>query len=103
MTESLAKLSCEMRVVAKTAGVGDLAQGLPCSERRPTMQQARGMLQAQRVNEFAAGRAARRKELLQIAQRNARGGRYFRRTEIRIGEAVFGDVADPRKQLVRMA
>ena len=42
MTELLAKFSCEMSVVAKTAGVGDLAQRLARAQQRPALQKARG-------------------------------------------------------------
>src|SRR4029077_16897072 len=98
----MAKFACEMRVVPKATGVGNLAQRLVCSQRRPAVQKARGMIQTKRIYEFAAGRAARCEQLLQITQRYPRFGCDLARAEIRIGKAVLDDVADTRKQPVRM-
>ena len=67
------------------------------------LQKARGVIQTKRVYELAAGRTARHKELLQIAQRDSRFGCDLARTEIRIGEAVLDDTPDTRKQPVRVA
>ena len=67
MTETAAKFSDEISIVAKTAGVGDLADGLDCFQKRPAFQQARGVIQTNRVYEMAAGRVSRRKELLKVA------------------------------------
>ena len=67
MTELLAKFSREMSVVAKTAGVGDLAQRLARAHQRPALQKARGVIQTKRIDEFTAGRVPRRKELLKVA------------------------------------
>ena len=103
VAEPMAKFSCEMSVVAKTAGVGDLAQRLARAQQRPALQKARGVIQTKRIDEFTAGRAAPRKELLDVAQRDPRFGRYLARTEIRIGKAVLDDAADTREQLVGMA
>jgi hypothetical protein len=56
-----------MRVVAKAADVGDFAESLACVQQRPALQKALGVIQTKRVYEFAAGRAAPGKELLDIA------------------------------------
>jgi hypothetical protein len=53
------------------------------------MQKARGVIQTKRIYEFAAGRAARRKKLLQITQRDPSDGCHLVRAEIRIGKALF--------------
>jgi hypothetical protein len=37
MTETAAKFSAEIGIVAKTAGVGDLADGLACFQKRPAL------------------------------------------------------------------
>src|SRR5216684_4184685 len=101
--EPIAKFSREMSVVAKATGVGDLAERLACAQQRPAMHQVRGVIQAKRIYEFTAGRAARRKKLLEVTQRDPGDGRYLARAEIRVGEAVLDEAADTRKQLVRMA
>src|SRR3984893_11618966 len=61
---SMAKFSCKMSVVAKAAGVGNLAERLARIERRPAKQKVRGMIQANGIHQFAARRAALRKKLL---------------------------------------
>jgi hypothetical protein len=99
---STTKFSREMGVVAKATGIGDLAQWLACSERPPTVQKARRMIQPERVYKFAAGQAARGKKLLEITQGNPGDCCHLTRSEIRIGEAVPDDAADTRKQLVHM-
>jgi hypothetical protein len=57
----------KMRVVAKAAGVGDRADRLAYAQQLPAIQKARGLVQTQRVDEFGAGKAALRKELLEVA------------------------------------
>src|SRR5215472_10878897 len=103
VAEPMAKSPREMGVVAKAASVRDLAERLVCLQRRAAMHKARGVIQTKRVNEFAAGRATRRKQLLQVTQRDSRFGCDFARAEIRIGKTVLDDVADTRKQSLRMA
>src|SRR5262249_20985184 len=103
VAEPMAKSPREMGVVAKAASVRDLAERLACLQRPPAMQKARGVIQTKRVNEFAAGRATRREQLLQVTHRDSRFGCDFARAEIRIGIAVLDDVADTRKQSLRMA
>ena len=103
VAEPMAKSPREMGVVAKAAGIRDLAERLACLQRRASMQKARGVIQTKRVNEFAAGRAARREEFLEIPQRDSRSRCDLARAEIRIGKAVLNDVADTRKQSLRMA
>ena len=67
VTEATAKFSNEISIVAKAAGIGDLADGLACFQKRPAFQQARGVIQTNRMYEMTAGRVSRRKELLKIA------------------------------------
>src|SRR6516165_12097265 len=99
----MAKSPRKMGVVAKAAGVRDLAERLACLQRRAAMQKARGLIQTKRVIEFAASRATRREQLLQVTQGDSRFGCDFARAETRIDKAVFDDVADTRKQSLRMA
>ena len=51
MTEATTKFSDEISIVAKAAGVGDLADGLACFQKRPTFQQTRGVIQTNRMYE----------------------------------------------------
>jgi hypothetical protein len=44
MTEPAAKLSREMPVVAKTGGIGNLAESLTCVEGGPAPQKTRGVI-----------------------------------------------------------
>ena len=67
MTKPMPESSCKMRIVAKTAGVRDFAEMLTGTDRRPAFQKVRGVIQSNRVYQFAAGRAARRQELLEVA------------------------------------
>jgi hypothetical protein len=66
VTEPLAKPPCKMRIVAKAAGIGDLAERLVCADHRPTMQKVRGVIQTKRIDVFAAGKAALSEELLHV-------------------------------------
>src|SRR3981081_2904968 len=99
VTEPMAKLPCKMRIVAKAAGIGDLAERLACTEQRPTMQKVRGVIQTKRIDVFAAGRAALSEELLHVTQRDPSLGCHLPRTEIGIGKAVADHAADTIKQL----
>src|SRR5262249_60093736 len=83
VAEPMAKSPREMGVVAKAAGVRDLAETLACLQRRAAMQKARSVIQTKRANEFASGHATRREQLLQLTQRDSRFGCDFARTEIR--------------------
>jgi len=78
-TEPSAKFLREVTVIAKAAGVGDLADRLACSRQRAASQQARGVVQSERIDETAAGRTSLHKELLQVAQRDTRFGCYLAR------------------------
>jgi hypothetical protein len=49
VAEPMAKFSCEMSVVAKAAGVGDLAERLACAQQRPALQKTRGVIQTKRM------------------------------------------------------
>ena len=49
MSEPATKLPGEMSIVAKAAGVGDLADGLARVQQPPAMQLTRGMIQTDRV------------------------------------------------------
>src|SRR5882672_6679295 len=100
--EPMAKFSREICIVAKAAGVSDLADRLICGQERPAMQKARGVIQTKRIYEFTAGRAALSKELLQVTQRDPRFGCHLTGAKIRIGIALFADAADTGEQLVRM-
>src|SRR3981081_4289404 len=51
VTEPMAKFSCKMSVVAKAAGVGNLAERLARIERRPAKQKGRGMIQANGIHQ----------------------------------------------------
>src|SRR5262249_37758358 len=70
VAEAMAKSPREMGVVAKAAGIRDLAQGLACRQRRAAIEQARGMIETKRIDEFAARRAARHEQLLEVPQRD---------------------------------
>src|SRR5258705_3055289 len=102
VTEPAAKLPGEICIVAKAAGVGDFADRLAGAQKLPAMQKARGVIQTKRIDEFTAGRAALRKELLQVAERDARFGCRFARPEIWIGKAIIDDIAGTSEQLVRI-
>ena len=67
MTEASAKFSNEISIIAKAAGVGDLADRLACFQKRPAFQQTRGVIQTNRMDEMTAGGVSRRKELLKVA------------------------------------
>ena len=54
VTEPMAKLPRKMCVVAKAAGVGDLADRLTRAKPLPTLQEARRMIQTKRVDIFIA-------------------------------------------------
>ena len=103
MTEPIPESSCEMGVVAKAAGVRDFAEMLTCSVRRPACQQARGVVQTNGIDQFAACAAARRQELLDVAQRNPRFGCHLCRAEVWIGTTIIYDAADAGEQPVRVA
>jgi hypothetical protein len=67
IAEPMAEFSCEMRIVAKAAGISDLAERLARPKQCAPVQKVRGTIQAKRIDELAAGRATLRKELLNIA------------------------------------
>src|SRR3977135_3822048 len=94
MTEPTAKFSNEISIVAKATGVGDLADGLACFQKRPAFQQTRGVIQTNRVYEITAGGVSGRKELLKVAQRDSRLDRHVTRTEVRIGKVILDNIAD---------
>src|ERR1700737_5611473 len=89
VAEPMAKFAREMGVIAKATGEGDLAQRLACSQRRPAMQKVRGVIQTKRVYEFAAGRSARREDLLEVTEQDSHFGCDFARAELRTGEAAL--------------
>src|ERR1700719_2144401 len=98
----MTKFPGEICIVAKAGRVGDLADRLACAQQLPAMQEARGVIQTKRIDEFTAGRTALGKQLLQITQRNPRFHRYLARTEVWIGKAILDDIADSTEQLVIM-
>ena len=65
-TKPIAESSRKMRVIAKAAGIRDLAQGLARAKQRAPLQKMRGMTQAKRIDEFVAGCAALDKQLLNV-------------------------------------
>src|SRR5262249_17544905 len=103
VAKPMTKSPREMGVVAKAAGVRDLGGRLAFLQRRAAMQKGRGVGQTKRGNEFRAGPVARREQLLQVTQRDSCFGCDFAWAEIRIGKAALDDVADTRKQPLRMA
>ena len=103
VAEPMAKSPREMGVVAKAAGIRDLAERLACLQRRASMQKARGVIQPCEIYEMRAGGIARGKELLEIAQRNSRLGSDLARRDARIGKAVLYDAADAHEQLFVVA
>jgi hypothetical protein len=101
IAETMAKLAGEMRIVAKAAGVGDLAERLARGEQRAAAQQMCCMIQPKRIDVFAAGETPFGKKLLNVAQRDSCFGSSLAGSEIRVGEAIPDNAADPREQLVR--
>ena len=67
ITKPMAEFSREMRIIAKAAGIGDLAERFAGPKQRAAVQKVCGAIQATRIDELAAGRATLRKELLNIA------------------------------------
>jgi hypothetical protein len=67
IAETVAKLAGEMRMVAKTADVGDLAERLARAEQRAAAQQMCGMIRPKRIDLFAAGETTFGKKLLNVA------------------------------------
>jgi hypothetical protein len=49
VAEPTTELSCKMSVVAKAAGIGNLAERLACVQQRPAMQKARGAIQTKHL------------------------------------------------------
>jgi hypothetical protein len=49
MAKPMPKFSCEMSIVAKAAGVRNLAERLTCIERRPAIQKVRGVIQTNTI------------------------------------------------------
>jgi hypothetical protein len=68
MTKPAEKFSGEISIVAKSAGVCDLAERLACAQQRAAMQKARGVIQTKRMNELSAGAAPCSEQLLKVAQ-----------------------------------
>src|ERR1700724_599161 len=82
IAETMAELAGEMRIIAKAAGIGDLAERLARAEQGAAAQQMRGMIQPKPIDVFAAGETTFGKKLLNVAQRNSRFGRHLARSEI---------------------
>jgi hypothetical protein len=59
------------------AGIGNLAERLPRAKHLPAMNEAGGVVEANRLDEAAAGGVVRREELLQVSQRDPGLGRRF--------------------------
>jgi hypothetical protein len=97
MSESAAKLSCEMSVVVKAARVGNLTDGLPRVQQGSAMQQTRGMIQTDRKYETSTGRIPHSEELLKISKRDPHFGRDLARTkrvkmEMRVAASMPGEI-----------
>ena len=97
MTKSAAESSREMHIIAKTASKGDLADWLAGSQQRPAMHKMCGMVQAMRIDEFVACRAALGEKLLDVSQRNPRFAGHLGGPEIRIWKTVLDHAADARE------
>jgi hypothetical protein len=87
VSETTTELSCKIRVVAKAAGIGNLAERLACLCQCPAVQKSHGVIQTKRLDEIAASRTPERKELLKVAYGNPQFGCYVTRAEIWIGKA----------------
>src|SRR5262249_48566862 len=90
-----------MRIVAKAASVGDLAERLASAQQRPAVEKMGGMIKPARIDEFAAGRAAFSEEFLHVAQRDTGFGGHLERPEIRIGKTLLDHATDALEQFVR--
>src|ERR1700754_1485047 len=101
--ETLAESARKMRVIAKAAGVGNIAERLTCLHQRAAFDQMRRMIQTERRYVVPACRPADGEKLLQIAQRNSRLGGHLPGRDVRIGKAVLDDAAHAREQLVVVA
>jgi len=96
-----------MRIVAKAASVGDLAERLTRAQQRLTVEQMGGTIKPARIDEFAAGCAALSEELLNIAQRHAGLGGHLNRSKIRIGKTIpdrapqmrWNNLSEPRARV----
>jgi len=99
VTEPTAELSCEMSIVAKAAGIGDLAQRPSLA--RTAIQKVRGVIHTKRIDELEARGLALREEFVDIAQLDPRVGRQLARAEVRIGKTVPDDAVNASEQLVR--
>jgi hypothetical protein len=98
-TEPAAEPPGKISVVGKAAGIGNLAERLPRAKHLPAMNEAGSVVEANRLDEAAAGGVVRREELLQVTQRDPGLGRRFPGTEGRIGKAIPNDVTDALEQL----
>ena len=67
VTKPMPESSCKMSIVAKAGGLRNFAEMLTCPDRCPAFQKVRGVIQTKGIYQFAAGRAARRQELLEVA------------------------------------
>src|ERR1700743_2720061 len=92
--ETPAESARKIRVIAKAAGVGDIAERLTCLHQRTTLDQMRSMIQTKRRYVVGVCRPSGREQLLQIPQRNPCLGSHFPRGDVRIGKAVLDDTAD---------
>src|SRR5262249_20949028 len=101
--KTLAESTRKMSVIAKAAGVGDIAERLTCFRQRAALDQVRRMIQAERRYVATACRPADCEQLLQIAQRNSRLGSYSGGRDVRIGKVVLDDTADAHEKLVVVA
>ena len=100
MTESAAKLASEMRVIAKAAGMRDLADRLLRMELSASVQKLRRLVQAKRLNKLREGRPPHCEQLLEVAHGDAGLRRHIAGFEVRFGVSTPGDSAKTGEQLV---
>jgi hypothetical protein len=103
MTKPAAEAASEMRVVAKTAGISDLAEGLPRMELFASLQMPRRLVQAKRLNKMREGRSPYGEQLLKIAHRDASLRRDIARREVEFGVPSSDNSAKTGEQLVALS
>ena len=73
-----------MRIIAKAASVGDLAERSARAEQCTAVEKMRSMIKPMRIDQFAAGRSTLGEKPLHVAQRDTRFGGDLDRSEIGI-------------------
>src|ERR1700753_591298 len=75
--ETPAESARKVRVIAKAAGVGNIAERLTCLHQRAALDKTRRMIQTERRYIVTTRRPAGRKQLLQITQGNSHLGSHL--------------------------